>query len=72
MGPVTGQEAAEFYQAQAAYNTKLSAFNEAQTTVNDARQLEAQAHNNLTTPMQDASNTTNELVSISSFAAGTR
>jgi HPt (histidine-containing phosphotransfer) domain-containing protein len=70
IGPVVGQDATAFYQAQAAYNTKVSAFNEAQTTVNDARKVETQAHSNLTGPMQDASNTTQNLVTISSIATG--
>lgn len=69
-GPVTGQEATEFYQAQAAYNTKLSAFNEAQTTVSGARQVESQAHRNLTGPMQNATTMTQNLVTISSTATG--
>lgn len=69
-GPVTSQEATEFYQAQAAYNTKLSAFNEAKATVTGARQLESQAHSNLTGPMQDSTTMTQNLVTISSTATG--
>lgn len=70
IGPVVGQEAAAFYQAQAAYNTKVSAFNEARTTVSDARALETRAHATLTGPMRDASSTTQNLVTISSIASG--
>ncbi len=52
-GPVTAQVATEFFQTQAAYNTKVKAFNEARATVTDARKLEAQAHANLTGPMRE-------------------
>jgi hypothetical protein len=61
-----GQEAVEFYQAQQRYTTQVSAFKEAESTVTEARQLEAQAHANLTPPMQEANNTVQTLVTISS------
>lgn len=70
MGPMTSQEAANFYQAQQRYNTQTSAFNEAQTTVNEARQLEAQAHSALTQPMQQTTNAVQTLVTIGSNATG--
>lgn len=66
VGPMGGQEAVEYYQAQQRYNTQVSAFKEVQSTVTEARQLEAQAHANLTPPMQETSNTVQTLVTISS------
>ena len=65
-GPIPASEAVEFYQAQQRYTTQVNAFNEAETTVNGARKLEAQAHATLTVPMQQTSNTVQTLVTISS------
>ncbi len=69
-GPMGGQEAVEFYQAQQRYNMQVSAFKEAQSTVTEARQLEARAHASLTPPMKEASNTVQTLVTISSNVSG--
>jgi hypothetical protein len=69
-GPVPATEATEFYQAQAAYNTKVSAFNEAATTVTEARQLEAKAHADLTAPMRESASTVQNLVTIGSTVSG--
>lgn len=70
-GPLGGHEAVQFYQAQQRYTTQLSAFKEAQATVTEARELEAQAHAELTPPMQQANNTVQTLVTISSNVSGT-
>jgi hypothetical protein len=69
-GPMGGQEAVEFFQAHLRYTTQVQAFSEAQATVTEARGLEAQAHANVTPPMQEADNTVQALVTISSNVSG--
>ncbi|HEX5402337.1 MAG TPA: hypothetical protein VFX16_08555 [Pseudonocardiaceae bacterium] len=69
-GPIPAQEAIEFYQAQAMYNGKLTAFREARTTVTEARQLESEAHTQLTGPMRDSTNRVRSLATIGSGLTG--
>ncbi|HEX3591878.1 MAG TPA: hypothetical protein VHV74_19830 [Pseudonocardiaceae bacterium] len=70
-GPVPAPVAEAFYQDNAAYNRKVRAFREAQATVTEARQREAQAHLLLTEPMRTTTSTVENLRSISSTVAET-
>jgi uncharacterized protein YukE len=77
-GPLSPQQSTAFYQAQqahadavATYNRQIAAFNEARTTVDNARHLEAEAHAKLTGPTQESNNTAKNLKTIGSTVIGT-